>query len=136
MASALITLTFLKHNENILAKSEGRVPNPVEAYGCLSTDTKLYSTEYFGLYSPSSVVSVLQSSPSACKCLLKDLKFNKVTAIFESAFSSQNEDALCFDEGFYKLIQEYPCPATMHLTFCRVPLPITSSIQVYRTYHM
>ena len=40
MASTLITLTLFKHNENVLAKTEYRVANPVEAYGCFSQNQK------------------------------------------------------------------------------------------------
>ena len=39
MASALITLTFFKHNEKVLAKSECRAINPVEAYDCFSAES-------------------------------------------------------------------------------------------------
>lgn len=44
MANALITASFFKHNENILANTEGRPPNPVSAYNGLFTD--MGSTEF------------------------------------------------------------------------------------------
>ena len=50
MGTALITLLFFRHNENILAKREHRHPNPVSAY---YSSTQTDSTECFGLLTPS-----------------------------------------------------------------------------------
>ena len=94
MASALITLTLFKHDENVLAKTVCRVANPVEAYGCFSTDSEseIRSTECFGLCSPNSIESIIECNPAPCKCFLKDLNYDEVRAIFESVFSSLDGD--------------------------------------------
>jgi hypothetical protein len=96
MVSALITLTLFKDNENVLAKTECRVANPVEAYGCFSTESEIRNTECFGLCSPNSIESVIECNPAPCKCFLKDLNYNEVRVIFELVFSSLDGDNPCF----------------------------------------
>jgi len=50
MANALLIASFFQHNENILANTEGRPPNPVSAYNGLFTD--MGRTECFCLLTP------------------------------------------------------------------------------------
>ena len=102
MASALVTLTFFKHNEKILAKSQSRVPNPVEAYGCFKAIEES-DNECFGLCSPSSIKVGVSSLPEPpCKCLLQDVRYNEATAIFDSIYSSldEDEDVISVDGSF------------------------------------
>ena len=67
MANAMITASFFKHNENILANTEGRPPNPVSAYNGLFTD--MGSTECFSLLTPT--IDTSHRQPLSCKCLLR-----------------------------------------------------------------
>jgi len=93
MANALITASFFKHNENILANTEGRPPNSVSAYNGLFTD--MGSTECFGLLTPT--IDISHPQPLSCKCLLKDLKYNELQLMFGRLLSTIHEDTSSMD---------------------------------------
>ena len=77
MANALITVTFFKHNEHLLAKAENRPPNPVSAYGLHSSQTQ-GENECFGLVTTSTTDTSL---PQASSCTLKDVSYSQDSGV-------------------------------------------------------
>lgn len=96
MGIALITLSFFRHNENILAKREHRQPNPVSAYHA-STETDF--TECFGLLTPSS--DTCPQQPTSCTCLLKNMKYTQLKQMFCTLSSRLDEETLSLESLSY-----------------------------------
>ena len=89
MANALITVTFFKHNEHLLAKAENRPPNPVSAYGLHSSQTQ-GENECFGLVTTSTTDTSL---PQASSCTLRDVSYSQVLDILDTVRFTLQEDA-------------------------------------------